>query len=82
MQTQLNFNANGSVSTWVYDSVVARTEIARYIATEDQPIGMDESANFERLIKKAFCPQYTGMSRTSTRKDIVKRYTEKMVMLI
>jgi hypothetical protein len=51
VQTQLNIAADGSVSTlWVYDHEVARQEIARYIAVEDQPIRMGESSAFERMI--------------------------------
>ena len=56
VQTQLNIAADGSVSTWVYNSDVARQEIARYIAVEDLPIRMGESPAFERMIQRAFCP--------------------------
>jgi len=58
VQTQLNIKADGSVSTWVYDPEVARQEIARYITVEDLPIRMGESPAFERMIQRAFCPQY------------------------
>ena len=77
VQTQLNIAADGSVSTWVYNSDVARQEIARYIAVEDLPIRMGESPAFERMIQRAFCPQYSNVSRKTTKKDIVKSYHEK-----
>jgi len=77
VQTQLNIAADGSVSTWVYNSDVARQEIARYIAVEDLPIRMGESPAFERMMQRAFCPQYSNVSRKTTQKDIVKSYHEK-----
>jgi hypothetical protein len=81
VQTQLNIAADGSVSTWVYDPEVARQEIARYIAVEDQPIRVGESSAFERVIQHAFCPQYSNVSRKTTKKDIVKAYHEKLAAL-
>jgi hypothetical protein len=81
VQTQLNIAADGSISTWVYDHEVARQEIARYIAVEDQPIRMGESFAFERMIQRAFCPQYSNVSRKTTKKDIVKAYDEKLAAL-
>jgi len=77
VQTQLNIAVDGFVSTWVYNSDVARQEIARYIAVEDLPIRMGESPAFERMIQRAFCPQYSNVSRKTTKKDIVKSYHEK-----
>ena len=50
VQTQLNFEADGSVSTWAYNPHNAREEIARFIVSEDQPIRMGESRSFERMI--------------------------------
>ena len=38
MQTQLNFTADGTVSTWVYNPQVARDEIANFIVPEDLTI--------------------------------------------
>jgi hypothetical protein len=78
VQTQLNIKADGSVSTWIYDPEVARQEIARYITVEDLPIRMGESPAFERMIQRAFCPQYSNVSRKTTKKDIVKSYSEKL----
>jgi hypothetical protein len=50
MQTQLNFAANSTVSTWVYNPQLAREEIIKYIISEDLPIIMGESPNFKNLI--------------------------------
>jgi hypothetical protein len=44
MQTQLNFAADGTVSTWVYNPQLAREEIIKYIVSEDLPIMMGDSA--------------------------------------
>jgi hypothetical protein len=56
VQTQLNFAADGTVSTWVYNPQVAREEIINYIVSEDLPIMIGESQNFKNLIQRAFCP--------------------------
>ncbi|WVZ81306.1 hypothetical protein U9M48_028697 [Paspalum notatum var. saurae] len=58
MQTQLNFAADGTISTWVYNPQVARDEIANFIVSEDLSIMLGESQNFKNLIQRAFCPQY------------------------
>jgi hypothetical protein len=65
MQTQLNFVADGTVSTWVYNPQLAREEIIKYIVSKDLPIMMGESPNFKNLIQCAFCPQYQPVSRTT-----------------
>jgi hypothetical protein len=45
-QTHLNFAADGTISTWVYNPQVARDEIAKFIVCEDLPIMLGESQNF------------------------------------
>jgi hypothetical protein len=74
VQTQLNFAADDTVSTWVYNPQAARKEIIKYIVSEDLPIMMGESRNFENLIKRAFCPQYQPVSRTTTKHDLVSLF--------
>ena len=76
VQTQLNFAADGTVSTWVYNPQVAREEIIKYIVSEDLPIMMGESPNFKNLIQRAFCPQYQSVSRTTTKHDLVSLFNK------
>jgi hypothetical protein len=71
VQTQLNFIADDTVSTWVYNPQVAREEIIKYIVSEDLPIMMGESPNFKNLIQRAFCPQYQPISRTTIKSDLM-----------
>jgi hypothetical protein len=54
VQTQLSYASDVSVSNWIYQPQVARNEIARFIVSEDLPIRMGESANFERMIQQGF----------------------------
>ncbi|KAJ1278634.1 hypothetical protein BS78_04G093800 [Paspalum vaginatum] len=77
VQTQLNFAANGTVSTWVYNPQVAREAIIEYIVFEDLPIMMGESHNFKNLIQRAFCPQYQPVSRITTKSDLMSLYKKK-----
>ena len=78
---QLNFEADGSVSTWAYNPHYAREEIARFIVFEDQPIRMGESRSFERMIQRGFCPQYQHVSRRTTSSDILGMYSRELAAL-
>ncbi|KAG8091272.1 hypothetical protein GUJ93_ZPchr0011g27031 [Zizania palustris] len=77
-QTQITFGSDGSVSSWTYDPRRARDEIARYIVAEDLPIRQGESHHFERLVQRAFCPQYRGVTRRTTKNDIVALYRSRL----
>jgi len=81
MQTQLNFDADGTVSTWVYNPQVARDEIANFIMSEDLPIMLGESQNFKNLIQRAFCPQYQPVTRKTTKSDLFSLYKKKLAAL-
>jgi hypothetical protein len=81
VQTQLNFAADGTVSTWVYNPQVAREEIIKYIVSEDLPIMMGESPNFKNLIQRAFCPQYQPISRTTIKSNLMLQYRKHLAAL-
>jgi hypothetical protein len=81
VQTQLNFAADGTVSTWVYNPQVAHEEIIKYIVSEDLPIMMGESPNFKNMIQRAFCPQYQPISRTTIKSDLMSQYRKHLVVL-
>lgn len=80
-QTQLNFSADGTVSTWVYNPQVARDEIDSYIVSEDLPIRMGESHNFTKFIQRAFFPQYEPVSRRTTKTDLMSTFQKKLADL-
>ncbi|EEC73216.1 hypothetical protein OsI_07300 [Oryza sativa Indica Group] len=81
-QKQLSFGSDGSVSTWIYDPKIAREEIAKFIIAEDLPIRMGESKHFERMIQKAFRPQYKKVSRKTTKNDITAIYHSKLSIIV
>ena len=81
MQTQLNFTADGTVSTWVYNPQVARDEIANFIVPEDLMIMLGEGRNFKNLIQRAFCPQYQSVTRKTTKSDLISLYKKKLAAL-
>jgi hypothetical protein len=41
---------------------------------------MGESRNFENLIKRAFCPQYQSVSRTTTKHDLVSLFKKNVLI--
>jgi hypothetical protein len=81
VQTQLNFAADGTVSTWVYNPQLAHEEIIKYIVFEDLPIMMGESPNFKNLIQRAFCPQYQHASRTTIKSNLMSQYRKQLAAL-
>ena len=52
-QSQISFNADGSMRTWDYYPMRARTKLVRLIARLDVPISLGESVVFEEHIKTA-----------------------------
>ncbi|EEC66849.1 hypothetical protein OsI_33326 [Oryza sativa Indica Group] len=81
-QTQLSFGPDGSVSTWTYDPKIASEDIVKFIVAEDLPIRIGDSKHFERMIQKAFCPQYKKVSRKTTKNDITTIYRSKLSMIV
>jgi hypothetical protein len=73
-QTVLQYNPDGSVHHWEYDSANARKELCRFIARADLPLNIGESAAFEDYIKQAHNPRFTHVSRQTTSRDMVKYY--------
>ena len=76
-QTQLQYNPDGTVSSWDYDPQVARQSLCRLIASEDLPLGFGESSSFQNYIKTAHNPRFTSVSRQTTTRDLVKYYNER-----
>jgi len=81
-QSQISFNPDGSMRTWDYCPLVARTQLVRLFARLDVPISMGESEAFEEFIKTAHNPKYARVSRQTTARDIVKYFTECKANLV
>jgi hypothetical protein len=81
-QCVLQFNADGSVRSWDYDSSTARTELCRLIATLDLPLGFGAHPAFERYIRIAHNPRFHAISRTTTTKDFVKVFDQRHILLL
>jgi hypothetical protein len=75
-QSQISFNPDGSMRSWNYCPLVARTQLVRLIARLDVPISIGESEAFEEYIKTAHNPKYARVSRQSTTRDILKYFTD------
>jgi hypothetical protein len=81
-RSQISFNHDGSMRSWDYYPLVARTQLVRLIARLDVPISMGESEAFEEYIKTAHNPKYARVSRQSTTRDILKYFTDCKAKLI
>ena len=74
-QTQLSFDCQTSdLTTWKYDPQVDRIEMARLVATLDQPLSFTEQRNWQCYIKIVHNPNAQIFSRITLRKDALKLY--------
>ena len=48
---QLQFQEDGSVSTWTYNSMVARESLGRLITTTDLPINFSDNSFYEDHVR-------------------------------
>ena len=53
-QTQLQWNPDGSMSTWQYDPDRVREQAVLYCAAIDQPIGFQNNPHFQYFINYTF----------------------------
>jgi hypothetical protein len=81
-QSQISFNPDGSMRNWEYCAMRARTELVRLLARLDLPLNMGETDAFEIYIRSAHNPAFTGVSRQTTTRDMVKFFTEKRSKLV
>ena len=81
-QSQISFTSDGSMRTWDYCPMRARTELVRLIARLDVPISLGESEAFVEYIKNAHNPKYTKVSRQTTSRDILKYFTDCKAKLV
>ena len=51
MQSQLQFQEDGSVSTWTYNSMVARESLGRLITATDLPINFSDNSFYEDHVR-------------------------------
>lgn len=75
------FDSGGSVSSWYYDPMLAREELAKFIVSEDLPVRIGESRAFESMIQKGFCPQHEKLPRNFPRSDILACYHQQVFEL-
>ena len=70
------------MKNWVYDPVVARTELCRLIAKLDLPLGIGDTQAWEDYIKRAHNPLFERVSRQSTTRDLGKLFAEEHSLLM
>jgi hypothetical protein len=81
VQSKLALNPNG-LGNWVYDPMVARTELVRLIARLDLPLSIGETEAWSDYIKRAHNPLFKSVSRQTTTRDMAKLFTEDRDMLM
>jgi len=81
VQSKLALNPDG-LKNWVYDPMLARTELCRLIARLDLPLGIGETQAWEDYIKRAHNPLFEKVSRQTTTRDMCKLFDEQRAMLM
>ena len=81
VQSKLALNPDG-LKNWVYDPMLARTELCHLIARLDLPLGIGETDAWEDYIKRAHNPLFQKVSRQTTTRDMSKLFDEQRDMLM
>ena len=81
VQSRLALNRDG-FHNWVYNPVVARTELCRLIARLDLPLGIGETQAWEDYITRAHNSRFAKVSRQSTTRDLGKLFADRCDVLM
>lgn len=73
-QMQLGSDSSGNVSNWIYDKETARSEVVDYVIRAEQPFTFVEKHDFVGMIQRAFAPQFTGISTSTCKRDVMKLF--------
>jgi hypothetical protein len=81
VRSKLALNPDG-LKNWVYDPMVARTELCCLIARLDLPLGIGETEVWKDYIKRAHNPLFEKVSKQTTTRDMSKLFDEQRAMLM
>ncbi|CAL8174051.1 unnamed protein product [Prunus armeniaca] len=70
----LNADVAGNLTNFAYDHAVARKEVVDFIVRAELPFKFVESHDFTGMIQRAFCPQYRGISASTCKGDVIKKF--------
>jgi hypothetical protein len=73
----LHFGFDGNVQRFQYNPNVARSELARLIATLDLPLNIAEQPTWEDYIRITHNPNYKHVSRQTTTRDLETLFYHK-----
>lgn len=73
-QILLNAAVAGNLTNFAYDHAVARKEVVDFIIRAELPFKFVESHDFTGMIQRAFCPQYKGISASTCKGDVMKKF--------
>jgi sarcosine oxidase delta subunit len=62
---------------WNYDTAVAQSELCRFNARLDLPLGIGDTEAWEDYIVHAHNPRFVKSSRRTTTRDLGKLFTER-----
>jgi hypothetical protein len=81
-QSVLNYNSDGYVRNWDYNSDVTHIELYRLIARLDLPLGIGAYDAFVEYIRRAHNPRYNLVCRQTTTTDFVKHFNQTRTLMM
>jgi hypothetical protein len=81
-QFVLNYNSDGSVRNWDYNSDVAHIELCHLIARVFLPLGIGAYDVFVEYIRRAHNPRYNPVCRQTTTTDFVKHFNQNHTLMM
>ncbi|KAL6295196.1 hypothetical protein ACE6H2_003338 [Prunus campanulata] len=73
-QMLLNADVAGNLTNFSYDHDVARKEVVDFVIRAELSFQFVETHDFKGLIQRAFCPQYKGISASTCKRDVMKKF--------
>ncbi|PRQ57747.1 putative transcription factor/ chromatin remodeling BED-type(Zn) family [Rosa chinensis] len=75
-QKRLGPDSSGNITSFAYDKNAARRELVDYVIRAELPFTFVEKHDFKGMIRRGFCPQYVGISASTCKRDVMKKFTK------
>jgi hypothetical protein len=81
-QIHISFSPDGSLRSWYYCPMRARTELCRLLSRVDLSISFGECAAFEDYIVNAHNPKFQAVSTQTMTRDLAKMFSDRKSKLV
>ena len=81
-QLRIGATASGNITQFAYDKNVARKELVDYVIRAELPFTFVQKHDFKGMINRSFCPEYRGISASTCKRDVMKKFTTSKTGLL